>query len=55
MTMFLFLLRVLYSKFVAMSPDSKDPQTGIQLLGIVVANGMPPYDPDTAEMVEEQK
>lgn len=37
------------------SGETGDPRTGIQLLGIVVANGMPPYDPVTSGPVDEQK
>lgn len=47
--------RVIFEQFQSPSPDSKTPRTGIQLLGIVLANGMVPYDSNTAGQVDEQK
>ncbi|XP_057593505.1 DNA-dependent protein kinase catalytic subunit isoform X2 [Hippopotamus amphibius kiboko] len=37
--------RLIFEKFSSKDPNSKDNSIGIQLLGIVVANGLPPYDP----------
>ena len=35
--------------------DAKSNRTGIQLLGVVVANHLPPYEPVTAGAIDEQK
>ncbi|XP_062935178.1 DNA-dependent protein kinase catalytic subunit [Cynocephalus volans] len=37
--------RLIFEKFSSKDPSSKDNAVGIQLLGIVMANGLPPYDP----------
>ncbi|KAM6216536.1 DNA-dependent protein kinase catalytic subunit isoform 2-T2 [Rhynchocyon petersi] len=37
--------RLIFEKFSSKDPNSKDNSVGIQLLGIVIANNMPPYDP----------
>uniref|UniRef100_A0A8C5JY83 DNA-dependent protein kinase catalytic subunit n=1 Tax=Jaculus jaculus TaxID=51337 RepID=A0A8C5JY83_JACJA len=37
--------RLIFEKFSHQDPNSKDNSVGIQLLGIVVANNLPPYDP----------
>ena len=47
--------RIIYNNFSGTNPESKANRTGIQLLGIVVANKMPPYDPVTAGSIDEQK
>ncbi|XP_008767155.1 DNA-dependent protein kinase catalytic subunit isoform X1 [Rattus norvegicus] len=36
--------RLIFEKFSNKDPNSKDNSVGIQLLGIVVANNLPPYD-----------
>lgn len=41
----LFLcFRLIFEKFSSRDPNSKDNSVGIQLLGIVMANNLPPYD-----------
>ncbi|CAI8051260.1 DNA-dependent protein kinase catalytic subunit [Geodia barretti] len=47
--------RVVFNHFCNPSPDVKSNRTGIQLLGVVVANHLSPYDPDTAGAIEEQR
>ncbi|XP_044101564.1 DNA-dependent protein kinase catalytic subunit isoform X4 [Neovison vison] len=37
--------RLIFEKFSNKDPNSKDNSVGIQLLGIVIANNLPPYDP----------
>ncbi|KAL1788740.1 DNA-dependent protein kinase catalytic subunit isoform X1 [Sigmodon hispidus] len=37
--------RLIYENFSHKDPNSKDNSVGIQLLGIVIANDLPPYDP----------
>ncbi|XP_008051625.2 DNA-dependent protein kinase catalytic subunit [Carlito syrichta] len=37
--------RLIFEKFSSKDPNSKDNSVGIQLLGIIVANDLPPYDP----------
>eukprot|EP00069_Balaena_mysticetus_P017385 bmy_10601T0 len=37
--------RLMFEKFSSKDPNSKDNSIGIQLLGIVMANDLPPYDP----------
>ncbi|XP_016054399.1 PREDICTED: DNA-dependent protein kinase catalytic subunit [Miniopterus natalensis] len=37
--------RLIFEKFSSRDPNSKDNSVGIQLLGIVMANNFPPYDP----------
>ncbi|KAM7075469.1 DNA-dependent protein kinase catalytic subunit isoform 1-T1 [Molossus nigricans] len=37
--------RLIFEKFSSKDPNSKDNSVGIQLLGIVMANNFPPYDP----------
>lgn len=46
---------MIYNHFCNPSPDAKSNRTGIQLLGVVVANRLPPYDPSTAGTISEQK
>ncbi|XP_063114601.1 DNA-dependent protein kinase catalytic subunit isoform X3 [Cavia porcellus] len=36
--------RLIFEKFSSRDPNSKDNSVGIQLLGIVMANNLPPYD-----------
>uniref|UniRef100_A0A8C2LHS2 DNA-dependent protein kinase catalytic subunit n=1 Tax=Cricetulus griseus TaxID=10029 RepID=A0A8C2LHS2_CRIGR len=45
--------RLIFEKFSHKDPNSKDNSVGIQLLGIVIANDLPPYDPkcDVANVV----
>lgn len=41
--------RVIFSQFSQPGAETtKANRTGIQLLGVVAANGMAPYDPETA-------
>eukprot|EP00731_Ephydatia_muelleri_P028749 Em0020g393a len=48
--------KVIYDYFSSTGEDSKTAnRTGIQLLGIVVANQMLPYDPLTAKGIDERK
>ncbi|XP_042616499.1 DNA-dependent protein kinase catalytic subunit-like isoform X2 [Cyprinus carpio] len=35
---------LIYERFAGMDPNSKDNSVGLQLLGIVMANNLPPYD-----------
>ncbi|XP_053414339.1 DNA-dependent protein kinase catalytic subunit [Nycticebus coucang] len=37
--------RLIFEKFSSKDPNSKDNSVGIQLLGIVMANDLPPHDP----------
>ncbi|XP_037658373.1 DNA-dependent protein kinase catalytic subunit [Choloepus didactylus] len=37
--------RLIFEKFSSKDPNSKDNSVGIQLLGIVMASNLPPYDP----------
>ncbi|XP_070603834.1 DNA-dependent protein kinase catalytic subunit [Erythrolamprus reginae] len=37
--------RIIFQQFSAGDPNTKDNSVGIQLLGIVLANNLPPYDP----------
>ncbi|XP_073085590.1 DNA-dependent protein kinase catalytic subunit isoform X1 [Manis javanica] len=37
--------RLIFEKFSSKDSNSKDNSVGIQLLGIVIANNLPPYDP----------
>lgn len=42
---FMFLSNsVIFEKFSSGDPDTKDNSVGIQLLGIVLANNLPPFD-----------
>lgn len=36
---------LIFEKFSSGDPDTKDNSVGIQLLGIVLANNLPPFDP----------
>ncbi|MBN3311515.1 PRKDC kinase, partial [Atractosteus spatula] len=36
---------LIFDRFAGSDPNSKDNSVGIQLLGIVLANNLPPYDP----------
>ena len=47
--------RVIYNHFCNPSLDAKSNRTGIQLLGVVVANRLPPFDPSTAGTISEQR
>lgn len=43
---FVFLSNsLIFQKFSSGDPDTKDNSVGIQLLGIVLANNLPPFDP----------
>ena len=43
------MYRVIFNQFSWPGAETtKANRTGIQLLGVVAANGMAPYDPDTA-------
>lgn len=46
---------MIYNHFCNPSTDAKSNRTGIQLLGVVVANRLPPYDPSTAGAIDEKK
>lgn len=35
---------LIYERFSGTDPNSKDNSVGLQLLGIVMANNLPPYD-----------
>ena len=49
-------LRVIFSQFSQPGGETtKANRTGIQLLGVVVANGMTPYDPETAGLDLNEK
>lgn len=37
-------ISLIFEKFSSGDPDTKDNSVGIQLLGIVLANNLPPYD-----------
>ena len=50
-----FSFRVIYNHFCNPSIDAISNRTGIQLLGVVVANRCPPYDPATSPSIDEQK
>ena len=49
------LCRIIYQFFSNPSLESKSNLTGIQLLGIIVANGMAPFDPTTSGNIDEKK
>lgn len=36
-------------------PETEANSTGVQLLGILVVNKMPPFNPDTAGSLEEKR
>lgn len=45
-TAFVFLSNsLIFEKFSGGDPNTKDNSVGIQLLGIVLANNLPPFDP----------
>ena len=46
---------MIYNHFCNPSTDAKSNRTGIQLLGVVVANHLPPYDSSTAGSIDEKK
>ena len=46
---------MIYNHFCNPSPDAKSNRTGIQLLGVVVANRLSPYDPATAGAIDERR
>lgn len=48
-------VRIIYQFFSNPSLESKANLTGIQLLGIIVANGMAPFDPTTSGNIDEKK
>ncbi len=39
------IFRVIYDEFQMKGPKDPDPITGIQLLGVVLANSLPPFVP----------
>lgn len=41
---YFFFLSLIYERFAGTDPNSKDNSVGLQLLGIVMANNLPPYD-----------
>ena len=47
--------RLVYGLFTLGGPESKSNTTGVQLLGILVANKMPAYEPTTAGTLNEQQ
>ena len=47
--------RIIYQFFSNPSLESKANLTGIQLLGIIVANGLAPFDPTTSGSIDEKK
>ena len=47
--------RTIYQFFSNPSLESKANLTGIQLLGIIVANGLAPFDPTTSGSIDEKK
>lgn len=53
--MFKSIYRVIYNHFCNPNIDAKSNRTGIQLLGVVVANRLTPYDPSTAGAIDERK
>lgn len=42
---FFFSCSLIYHYYSGKDPNSKDNSVGLQLLGIVLANDLPPYDP----------
>ena len=48
-------VRVIYNHFCNPNIDAKSNRTGIQLLGVVVANRITPYDPSTSGAIDERK
>ena len=49
------LYRIIYQFFSNPSLESKANLTGIQLLGIIVANGLAPFDPTTSGSIDEKR
>ncbi len=47
--------RLVYSLFTLGGPETEANSTGVQLLGILVANKMPAFEPATAVSIEEKK
>ena len=47
--------RTIYQFLSNPSLESKVNLTGIQLLGIIVANGLAPFDPTTSGSIDEKK
>ena len=47
--------RSIYRHFSDSGSDSKQNRTGIQLLGIVLANGLSPYNAGTAKGISEER
>ncbi|XP_064405997.1 DNA-dependent protein kinase catalytic subunit-like isoform X2 [Halichondria panicea] len=47
--------RLVYSLFTLGGPEAEANSTGVQLLGILVANKMPAFEPATAVSIEEKK
>ena len=43
----MFGIRIIYQNFSSPDKDKKDNSTGIQCLGLVVANDLPPYRYDS--------
>lgn len=42
---FFFSCSLIFGYYSGKDPNSKDNSVGLQLLGIVLANDLPPYDP----------
>ncbi len=49
----LFVCRVIYDRVAAQDPKGAENGTGLQLLGVVVANKLPPYVPGCGVRKEE--
>ncbi|XP_065898419.1 DNA-dependent protein kinase catalytic subunit-like isoform X2 [Dysidea avara] len=47
--------KIIYQHFSNPSLESKSNLTGIQLLGIVLANGLAPFDPTTSGTIDEKR
>ena len=48
-------IRLIYDQFNDTNKQSKMNRSGVQLLGVMVANNKCPYNPSTAEGLEEFK
>ena len=50
-----FFSRIIFGHFSNPDRTKRSNRTGVQLLGIVVANQLPPFDSATAGSLDDQK
>ena len=51
---FMYFNRIIYQFFSNPSLETKANIIGIQLLGIIIANGLAPFDPTTSSSIGEK-